>query len=168
MWAGVIIVTAAVSVAGCTGPDQTAGAVTAPPPASGAAAIPEAAPAGAFTAAPSPSSAAAGAPAGALPPVTISQSELYAPLSPTPDLDARIAAAVKSGNKKAIGDAYTERGATRMYDDKAGMRVKYRKALADFREALKADPTNQTAKAAKDQIESIYRSLHRPIPADGS
>ena len=87
-----------------------------------------------------------------------------APISPSPDLDKKIAAAEKGGDKKAIGVAYTERGAARLYDEKAGARTKYRAALEDFRKALAADPTNKNAKASKDTIESIYKEMGRPIP----
>jgi hypothetical protein len=87
-----------------------------------------------------------------------------APLSASPELDEKIAAAEKSKDKKAISAAYTERGAARMYDEKAGQRTKYRAALEDFRKALAADPTNKDAKASKETIESIYTSMGRPIP----
>lgn len=87
-----------------------------------------------------------------------------APLSPTPELDKKIADADKSKDKKAITAAYTARGAFRLKDEAAGARIKYRAALEDFRKALAADPTNASAKASKDTIESIYTSMGRPIP----
>jgi hypothetical protein len=87
-----------------------------------------------------------------------------APLSPSPELDKKIADAEKGKDKKAIAAAYAERGTVRMNDDKSGAKVKYRAALEDFRKALSADPTNQSAKASKDTIESIYTSMGRPIP----
>lgn len=91
----------------------------------------------------------------------------YAPLSKTPELDKKIADAEKSQDKTAIAKAYTERGMFRMKDDdKAGQRVKYRGALADFRQALKADPKNVEALAAKSEIESIYTGMGRPIPSE--
>jgi hypothetical protein len=86
------------------------------------------------------------------------------PLTPTPDLDSKIADAEKSGKKPAIAAAYAERGTFRMNDAKAGARVKYRAALQDYRKALAADPTNAEAKANKDEIESIYKEMGRPIP----
>lgn len=43
-------------------------------------------------------------------------------------------------------------------------KVKYPAALRLFREALKVDPANADAKQNKDLIESIYKSMHRPIP----
>lgn len=42
--------------------------------------------------------------------------------------------------------------------------AKYGKALRLFREALVANPDNAEAKANKDMIESIYKSLGKPIP----
>jgi hypothetical protein len=89
-----------------------------------------------------------------------------APLSKTPDLDKKIAAAQKKGDKKAIADAYAKRGTFRMYDDKAGARVKYRAALDDYRAALKADPTNTEAAKSKKTIEDVYRSMGRPVPGE--
>ncbi|MES2459090.1 MAG: tetratricopeptide repeat protein [Armatimonadota bacterium] len=87
-----------------------------------------------------------------------------APLSASPELDKKIADADKGTDKKAISAAYTERGAARMYDEKAGAKIKYKAALEDFRKALAADPTNKDAKASKDTIESIYTSMGRPVP----
>lgn len=41
---------------------------------------------------------------------------------------------------------------------------KYPKALRLFREAIKVDPKNKEAIQGRDTIESIYKSLGRPIP----
>jgi hypothetical protein len=87
-----------------------------------------------------------------------------APLTPTPDLDAKIASAEKSGSKTGLGAAYAERGTFRMNDPNAGARVKYRAALDDYRKSLAADPANAEAKHNKDLIESIYKQMGRPIP----
>ena len=87
-----------------------------------------------------------------------------APLTPTPELDKAIQTAEAKGDKKAIGAAYASRGYSRMMDDDAGQRIKYRKALEDFRVALKNDPTNAKAKDNKAIIESIYTSMGLPIP----
>lgn len=43
-------------------------------------------------------------------------------------------------------------------------REKYPRALRLYREALKADPGNQTAKENIALIEGIYESLGRPVP----
>lgn len=45
-----------------------------------------------------------------------------------------------------------------------GSKEKYPKALRLYREVLKTDPTNKEAKTNRDLIESIYRSMGRPIP----
>ena len=91
----------------------------------------------------------------------------FAPLSKTPELDEKIAKAEKGTDKKAVAAAYARRGMFRMRDDdKAGQRVKYRAALSDFRKALKADPESVEAKLGKEQIESIYSGMGRPIPSE--
>ncbi len=45
-----------------------------------------------------------------------------------------------------------------------GPKDKYPRSLRLFREVLKTDPGNKTAKARRDEIEEIYRSMGRPIP----
>jgi hypothetical protein len=90
-----------------------------------------------------------------------------APLTPTPELDKKIAAAEKGGDKKAVAAAYATRGTVHMNDAKAGARVKYRAALADYRKALQADPGNAEAKTNKQMIESIYKQMGLPVPGDG-
>jgi hypothetical protein len=45
-----------------------------------------------------------------------------------------------------------------------GSKVKYPKSLRLYREILKVDPANKEAKMNRDQIESIYKSMGRPIP----
>ncbi|WP_395094336.1 hypothetical protein [Armatimonas sp.] len=98
---------------------------------------------------------------------TADATDPFAPLSKTPELDKKIADAEKSGDKTALANAYSKRGMFRMRDDdKAGQRVKYRGALADFRKALKTDPKNVEALAAKSEIESIYTGMGRPIPSE--
>ncbi|MGC4047343.1 MAG: hypothetical protein QM758_26380 [Armatimonas sp.] len=92
--------------------------------------------------------------------------EASAPLTPTPDLDKKIAEAEKGKDKKATAAAYAARGVSRMNDDKAGAKVKYRAALEDYRKALSLDPENAEAKSNKEMIESIYKSMGRPIPGE--
>ena len=43
----------------------------------------------------------------------------------------------------------------------------YRYALGDFRRALRYEPDNAEAKEKIEMIESIYRSLGRPVPNNG-
>jgi hypothetical protein len=50
------------------------------------------------------------------------------------------------------------------YDPELMPRVKYPQALRLFRRVLELDPSHEQAKAEKEQIESIYRSMGRPIP----
>ncbi|MFM7187768.1 MAG: hypothetical protein ACKO14_08110 [Armatimonadota bacterium] len=92
--------------------------------------------------------------------------DAYAPLSPTPDLDKAIADAKASGDKKKLAAAFSARGDYRTNEDAtAGQRVKYRAALSDYRNAIKADKTNEQAIAGKSQIEQIYTMMGRPIPS---
>lgn len=91
-----------------------------------------------------------------------------APLTKTPDLDKKIADAEKSKDKAKIAAAYAGRGTFRMNDAAAGAKVKYRAALEDYRKALAADPTNAEAAQNKQEIESIYTSMGRPIPGEES
>ncbi len=87
-----------------------------------------------------------------------------APMTPTPELDKAIQDATAKGDKKRLAAAYAGRGFSRMYDDKAGQRVRYRMALKDFRVALQNDPNNDKAKTNKKKIEDIYASMGRPVP----
>jgi hypothetical protein len=87
-----------------------------------------------------------------------------ADLTPTPELDDAIAHAEKDGDKAKIGAAYADRGYVRMNDDAAGPKIKYRKALSDFKKALTADPKNEKATKAKKAIEDVYASMGMPVP----
>ena len=113
------------------------------------------------TAAPAPP---AGMPAGG---PMAGATDPYAPLSKTPELDKKIADTQKASDKAAIAAAYAARGMFRMKDDdKAGQRVKYRAALSDFRKALSFHPKDAEALLGKDQIESIYTGMGRPVPSE--
>lgn len=87
----------------------------------------------------------------------------------TAELDARIkkaaekakASGASAADKKAAADAYLARG--NVYYS-AGQPRLYKYALADFRQVLKYDPENDEAKEKVNTIESIYKSLGRPIP----
>jgi tetratricopeptide (TPR) repeat protein len=87
-----------------------------------------------------------------------------ADLTPTHELDDAIISAEKSGDKIKIGAAYADRGYVRMNDDAAGPKIKYRKALSDFKKALAADPKNEKATKAKKAIEDVYASMGMPVP----
>ena len=81
-------------------------------------------------------------------------------------MDKAIADAKASGDKKKLAAAYAVRGDYRTNEDaKAGQRVKYRAALSDYRNAIKADKGNEQATAGKSQIEQIYTMMGRPIPS---
>ncbi len=119
-----------------------------------------------------PSSPAGAAPATgaaqAMPPIAGMGGDPSAPLTATPDKDKAIAdlEAGDGGDKKKLAEAYADRGYSRMTDDAAGPRVKYRAALDDFRKALQFDPLNAKAKTNKEMIEKIYRDMGRPIPGE--
>ncbi len=86
-------------------------------------------------------------------------------LTPTPDLDKRIAALEEgSGSKKQLSLLYAKRGMERMMDGQASPHVKYPAALEDFRQAAKLDPSDKGAVSNMNLIESIYKSMGRPIP----
>jgi tetratricopeptide (TPR) repeat protein len=73
-------------------------------------------------------------------------------LTPTPQLDAKIAQLAKGNNKKALANAYADRGTARMNDEPALPRIKYRAALADYRQALQLDPTNVQANQVRNSL----------------
>lgn len=91
----------------------------------------------------------------------------------TQSLDIKIAKAeVKAalpnstdGDRRAAAAAYLERG--NVYYTAAMPRL-YKFALGDFRRALKYQPDLAEAREKADQIISIYRSMARPIPFNGT
>ncbi len=66
--------------------------------------------------------------------------------------------------KMQLAQAKYEYGHALMTDNALGPRIKYRSALKAYREALKLNPGHKQAKADKDMIENIYRSMGRPVP----
>ncbi len=90
----------------------------------------------------------------------------------TSELDAKIErteAKAKEKNadaadKRAAGEAYFERGY--VYYSAQNPKL-YKFALGDFRRSLRYQPDNGDAKAIIEQIESIYRSMGRPVPTNG-
>lgn len=105
-----------------------------------------------------PASSGAGAPAGG---------------TDTAALDAKVeqaeakakAAGASKTDKQAAAAAYLER-ANVFY--MAGNPSLYKFALRDFRRTLKYDPANEEARARKQQIEEIYKSMGRPVPELGN
>ena len=90
----------------------------------------------------------------------------------TPDLDEKIekaeakanASGASAADRQAAAAARMARG--NFYYNAQDTRL-YRYALGDFRRALRYAPDNAEAKEKIEMIESIYRSLGRPIPANG-
>jgi len=66
--------------------------------------------------------------------------------------------------KQKYVDANVALGLQYTYANTVDRKIKYKRALTYFREAKKVDPQNPTANKWINQIESIYRSMHRPIP----
>jgi tetratricopeptide (TPR) repeat protein len=79
----------------------------------------------------------------------------------TTSYDAEIAKADKSGDKKALSQAYQRRA------DALTKARQYASALGDYRRALKADPSNADAKNWVDQISMVYESMNREAPKEG-
>ncbi|MDT7604374.1 MAG: hypothetical protein QOF61_2371 [Acidobacteriota bacterium] len=73
--------------------------------------------------------------------------------------------AATDADKHAVASAYLERG--NVYYNAQAPRL-YKFALADFRRALKYQPDLAEAREKIDQMESIYRSMNRPIPQNGA
>ena len=90
----------------------------------------------------------------------------------TPELDEKIekaeakarAAGASAADKQAAAAAHMARG--NYYYNAQDTRL-YRYALGDFRRALRYEPGNAEAKEKIEMIESIYRSLGRPVPNNG-
>lgn len=66
--------------------------------------------------------------------------------------------------KKTYVDATVRFGTASMTSPVLDRKVKYKNALALYREALKLDPKNAEAKNNSEMIISIYKSMGRPIP----
>ncbi len=91
----------------------------------------------------------------------------------TKELDAEITraeekakpATATDADKRAAATAYVKR-ANVYYA--AGRPTLYKFALGDFRRALRYQPDNAEAREKIDTIVSIYESLGRPVPTNGS
>ncbi|HEY9404690.1 MAG TPA: hypothetical protein VIQ24_18680 [Pyrinomonadaceae bacterium] len=68
-------------------------------------------------------------------------------------------------DKLAAAAAYLERG--NLYRD-AGQPALYKFALGDYRHALRYQPDNAEAREKMNEIVSIYQSMGRPVPTNGS
>jgi len=60
-----------------------------------------------------------------------------------------------------VGDAYANES---MNSPVLTPHIKYTQALHLFREVLKVDPSDKTAKSEADLIISIYKQMGRPVP----
>ncbi|MBM4176272.1 MAG: hypothetical protein FJ213_08890 [Ignavibacteria bacterium] len=70
-------------------------------------------------------------------------------------------------NKSELVEAYVRFADYMQYESTVSpMKGKYRKALSLYRKALELDLGNSKIVAEIAQIEDIYRSMGRPIPAD--
>jgi hypothetical protein len=126
------------------------------------------------------------APAGSIPPISAAHgggSPASAPATAnanekptgveTAALDAKIekleakakSSSLSDADKKALASAYLERG--NIYYN-AGQPRLYKFALGDLRRVLRYDPANEEARAKVDQIVSIYQSMGRPVPDNGT
>jgi tetratricopeptide (TPR) repeat protein len=65
---------------------------------------------------------------------------------------------------KALADANLAKADSFMNDDAMPPRTKYTGALRAYREVLKYDKNNAQAQQAINTIESIYKSMGRPVP----
>jgi tetratricopeptide (TPR) repeat protein len=67
-------------------------------------------------------------------------------------------------NKKKYIDQHLTAGLYLTYEANLNPKDKYGPALKHFNKVLEADPKNQEALQNKQQIESIYEQMGRPIP----
>jgi tetratricopeptide (TPR) repeat protein len=67
--------------------------------------------------------------------------------------------------KKQLADASFENAQFYMYKSPLPPNQKYPKALALYKRTVDLDPSNVSAKESIDMIESIYRSMGKPVPA---
>ena len=79
----------------------------------------------------------------------------------TSKFDAKIDEARKGSDKKALAEAYFERGFA------LTEARQYASALGDYRRALKYDPNHEESKKWIDQIISIYAMLKKDAPKEG-
>ncbi len=66
--------------------------------------------------------------------------------------------------KHVLSEAYLANGEKVMYDKELPPFRKYPPALKSFRKAVEYDSTNLKAKDHINTIESIYKSMGRPVP----
>ena|SRR2546430_622347 len=80
-------------------------------------------------------------------------------------LDKQVKAAPKDAKvKMQAADAHYKAGHAMMMSPTLAPRVKYRGALAHYRQTLALNPKHKEAAAEKKTIEDIYKQMGRPIP----
>lgn len=90
----------------------------------------------------------------------------------TAALDAKIERAEAKAKAKRAGEADKRAAATALFERgyvyyTAQNPRLYKFALGDFRRSLRYQPDNREAKEIIEQIESIYRSMNKPVPTNG-
>ena len=68
--------------------------------------------------------------------------------------------------RPALANAHLQYANFLMYKSDLPPRQKYRKALSEYRRVLAIEPGNAEAKQSKDLIESIYKQMGMPVPAE--
>ena len=114
-----------------------------------------------------------GAASGASAPASGASGGASKPNMDTAALDAKIekaeakakAGGASQADKLAAAAALLERG--NLYRD-AGQPALYKFALGDYRRALRYQPDNAEAREKMNEIVSIYQSMGRPVPTNGS
>jgi len=81
------------------------------------------------------------------------------------ELDAAVKKNPRSAvYKKALADAYFEKGKFQMNNAQLPPMRKYPAALRAFRKTVELDPKNTDAASNVKMIEDIYKSMGRPVP----
>lgn len=66
--------------------------------------------------------------------------------------------------QKGLAEAHLAQGESLMYNESLPPRMKYPQALRAYRKVLQYDKTNKKAQEQITTIESIYKSMGRPVP----
>lgn len=80
------------------------------------------------------------------------------------ETDAKPSQSKASAEDKAKAAKLAKEGTTVMTDASKTPKEKYPAALELYRKALALDPDNEEAKSSKAMIESIYKSMGKPVP----
>jgi hypothetical protein len=80
------------------------------------------------------------------------------------DFDKVYEKSKSADNKAKYIEKHLAAGNYLMFEADLNPKEKYGPALKQYKKVLEADPTNKEALTNKEQIESIYESMGRPIP----